>query len=77
MADKKGANTVEASMIDDVKDSSSDKQKDFIANHNFRGKTDDEIKELRKRLVRKVDFRVMPMLIILFLLKCVAVRTRP
>jgi len=30
-----------------------------------------EINALRKRLVRKIDLRLMPMLIILFLLKCV------
>ncbi|EOD44167.1 putative allantoate permease protein [Neofusicoccum parvum UCRNP2] len=68
MADKKSENAVEATMIDDIKDSGSDRQKDFIPNQNFQGKTDDEVKELKKRLLRKVDYRVMPMLIVLFLL---------
>lgn len=68
MADKKTANTVEATMIDDLKDSGSDQQKDFVGHQNFRGKTDEEVAELKKRLLRKVDYRVMPMLIVLFLL---------
>lgn len=77
MVDKKAENTVEATMIDDIKDSGSDQQKDFATQQNFRGKTDEEVAELKKRLVRKVDFRVMPMLIILFLLKCVVSSSHP
>lgn len=70
MTDKKGGDAVAATMIDDLKDSGSDKQ-ESLAHQNFRGKSDEEVAALKKRLLRKVDFRVMPMLIILFLLKYV------
>lgn len=77
MADKKTANTVEATMIDDLKDSGSDQQKDFVGHQNFRGKTDEEVAELKRRLLRKIDYRVMPMLIVLFLLKYVLISSKP
>ncbi|KAK0650881.1 putative transporter [Lasiodiplodia hormozganensis] len=67
MTDKKGGDAVAATMIDDLKDSGSDKQ-DSLAHQNFRGKSDEEVAALKKQMLRKVDFRVMPMLIILFLL---------
>ncbi|OMP87165.1 putative transporter [Diplodia seriata] len=68
MTDKKGAGAVEATMIDDLKDSGFDQQKEILAHQNFRGKSDEEVAALKKAMLRKVDTRVMPMLIILFLL---------
>jgi hypothetical protein len=63
--------------VEDIKDEKA-KGEVYVSGtlpESLRHKSPEEITALRKRLVRKIDIRLMPMLIILFLLKYVTIHS--